>query len=153
MLPSLVGKTPSALLPPREVGLKDPVPVVVESPTLNSRGAGAVEKKVIIARIAKQILAIKKANGGKVPKDYEGAYEKFMKNNCGQSTKVIAPVAVFDSSSEEFEETEVPLWPMLPMPGFVPAIKRKVCHIRSGSHSQCPPRVAVTPITNKFDAL
>ena len=50
-----------------------------------------------------KFLSIKKANGGKVPKDYEGAYEKFMKKGGGQSTKVIAPVAIFDSSSEEFE--------------------------------------------------
>ena len=76
-----------------------------------------------------------------------------MKKNGGQSTKVIAPIAVSESSLEEFEETQVPLWPMLPMPGTGRPSKQKSYSNRSGSHSSCLPQIPVTPITNKFDAL
>ena len=54
-----------------------------------------------------KFLAIKKANGGKVPSNYEGAYERFMK----KTSKVVAPVM---TSEESFEHAEtVPTCPLL----------------------------------------
>ena len=50
-----------------------------------------------------EFAAIKKANNGKIPADYEGAYEKAMKKN-----KVMAPIIV-----AAHEETQVPMWPIL----------------------------------------
>ena len=50
-----------------------------------------------------EFIAIKKANNGKIPADYEGAYEKAMKKN-----KVLSPII-----AAEHEETQVPFWPLL----------------------------------------
>ena len=50
-----------------------------------------------------KFAAIKNANGGKVPADYEGAYEKAMKKN-----KVLSPIIAL-----EHEEIQVPSRPLL----------------------------------------
>ena len=63
-----------------------------------------------------ELIKIKKANGGKVPKMYEGAYEKTLKK-AGQSQKVIAPISVTPVRvSAEYNETTVPIWPLLSVP-------------------------------------
>ena len=54
-----------------------------------------------------KFAAIKKANGGKVPSNYEGAYERSMK----KASKVVAPVMASDESFEHAET--VPFWPLL----------------------------------------
>ena len=54
-----------------------------------------------------KFAAIKKANGGKVPSNYEGAYERSMK----KTSKVVAPVMMAEELSEH-EET-LPMWPLL----------------------------------------
>ena len=74
-----------------------------------------------------EFAKIKKANGGKIPRDYQGAYEKSLKSR-DTSLKVVATRPL--ESYEEFPET-LPLWPMLSSP---------------------PPRLS-TPVSNKFDTL
>ena len=59
-----------------------------------------------------EFIAIKKKNGGKIPKDYKGAYERSMMDVDKPSAKVAA-VATAPSCVEHAET--VPLWPMLSM--------------------------------------
>ena len=77
--------------------------------------------------------AIKDKNGGKVPKDYEGAYEKSLK-----ARKTTAAVLTSTSASPapmaEFEETY--LWPLITANG----------NIKS-------PKAAPTPVANQFEAF
>ena len=85
-----------------------------------------------------EFIKIKKANGGKVPKGYEGAYEKSLKKS-GQSQKVIAPISVTPLSVPvEYNETTIPVWPLLSAPSK--AARR-------------PPKLQVTPTSNKFDVF
>ena len=59
---------------------------------------------------------MKKANDGKIPKGYEGAYEKSLKKG-GQSPKTIAPISVTPARvTTEYNETNVPIWPLLSIP-------------------------------------
>ena len=59
-----------------------------------------------------KFLAIKEKNGGKVPKDYEGAHERAMK-------KKSVPVKAVTSRPVEigsFELAETYVWPMISAP-------------------------------------
>ena len=57
---------------------------------------------------------IKKKNGGKVPKDYVGAYEKSMK----RSSTAVKAIRV-ESFPDECEHAETfPVWPVLSLPGI-----------------------------------
>ena len=74
-----------------------------------------------------EFIAIKKKNDGKIPRDYQGAYEKSLKKKS-TSLKVVACQPVVKGA--EFPET-LSIWPMLSMP---------------------PPRPPI-PMSNKFRAL
>ena len=71
----------------------------------------------------KEFKRIRDANGGKVPRDYKGAYEKHME----KSGKTIAAVAV---NVEPNDHEETLLWPLI----------------------RCPPPLP-TSVSNKFSAL
>ena len=66
---------------------------------------------------------VRKANGGKVPRNYEGAYEKAMKKG-----KVVAVISAQEETSPivgqgedaEHSETYVPLWPLMRSPPPAP---------------------------------
>ena len=58
-----------------------------------------------------EFIAIKAKNGGKVPRDYVGAYEKFLKD---KPTKVNVATTK-DDEDDELEET-VRIWPVMKMP-------------------------------------
>ena len=84
-----------------------------------------------------EFKAIKKANDGKIPRDYAGAYEKSMKKS-----KVLAPISVRSQEPppqpKEHDETSINLWPLL------------------SSHKTVKPRPIVAPIvrvSNKFKAF
>ena len=57
---------------------------------------------------------IKKKNGGKVPRDYMGAYEKSMKKTAAAKSKPVSAVSV-KARHDELEET-VPIWPIMQIP-------------------------------------
>ena len=79
--------------------------------------------------------AIRDKNGGKVPKDYEGAYEKSLKAKK-TSAAALTVSAASDEPISDFDETYVSLWPVITAKG---EIKR--------------PARATTPIKNRFDAF
>ena len=60
---------------------------------------------------------MKAKNGGKVPKDYVGAWEKSIKNRQGPAKKITAAIGI--DVPDEHEET-LPVWPVLPMPAPIP---------------------------------
>ena len=77
--------------------------------------------------------AIRNKNGGKVPKDYEGAYEKSLK--AKKTTAAALTVSnVSDAPGSDFDETYV--WPLITAKG---EIKR--------------PARAATSLKNRFDAF
>ena len=59
-----------------------------------------------------RFAAIRKANGGKVPKDYVGAYEKSMGKTASSKPVTTSVVSVSPLDWEEHQET-VKLWPLL----------------------------------------
>ena len=63
----------------------------------------------------KEFKKIKDANGGKVPRDYKGAYEKHME----KSGKTIAAVAV-KNETEPNDHEETLLWPLIRSPPPLP---------------------------------
>ena len=71
-----------------------------------------------------KFLKIKAANGGKVPKDYEGAYEKSM-------AKPKAKVhAVSSRPAEDGELEETYLWPLLTAPKLTKVPKSTECNLQ-----------------------
>ena len=76
----------------------------------------------------KKFLAIKEKNGGKVPADYEGAYEKAMK----KAAAAAKPVAAIGVQSGVREHDETMIWPLLSAKG---------------------PIFRPTPIKNSFSSL
>ena len=80
---------------------------------------GAVEIKVTLHKKCQNIQAIKDANNGKVPKDYEGAYQKTMKKASKVKIKAVTSrpaEAAARGSSPSLELVETYLWPMISAP-------------------------------------
>ena len=77
--------------------------------------------------------AIKAKNGGKVPKDYEGAYEKSMKTSSAKVSAIVAEPAV----ARTVEHPETFMWPLITTKGTI----------------QRPPRKSTTPVENRYGAL
>ena len=63
-----------------------------------------------------KFIAIKAKNGGKVPKDYEGAYEKSMKKLASKPSVGIKAVSSKPQGVESFECAETYVWPMISAP-------------------------------------
>ena len=63
----------------------------------------------------KKFKAIRDANGGKVPKDYVGAYERSLKDKPKNTPVRAVGVSSMSEAPTEFRET-VPLWPTLKSP-------------------------------------
>ena len=76
-------------------------------------------------------LAIKDKNGGKVPKNYEGAYEKSLKKS-----KTVSAVKVERTSDDDNEHDETYVWPLL-----------------TASKSVKPPVPPTTEVQNRYKSL
>ena len=76
--------------------------------------------------------SIREKNGGQVPKDYEGAYEKHLK--AQKASK--APVAAISAAAQSGNHDETYMWPVITAKG----------NIR-------PPGSVATPIQNQYEAL
>ena len=66
----------------------------------------------------KEFQRVRAANGGKVPRDYEGAYEKHMKKSGKQ---IVSPISVTTDEPEDHEETTL-LWPLIRSPPPRPTV-------------------------------
>ena len=79
-----------------------------------------------------KFIAIKAKNGGKVPKDYEGAYEKSMKKLASKPSVGIKAVSSKPQGVESFECAETYVWPMIsaPSPPKAPRSPPTVTHNR-----------------------
>ena len=65
--------------------------------------------------------AIKSKNGGKVPKDYVGAWEKHLRAQSTTTQKKVAAINVTQDGETDLEHAEtIPIWPVLPMPSPTP---------------------------------
>ena len=79
-----------------------------------------------------KFIAIKAKNGGKVPKDYEGAYEKSMKKLASKPSVPIKALRSRPQEVESFECAETYVWPMIsaPTPSRAPRSPPTMTHNR-----------------------
>ena len=106
-------------------------------PSAKFEGCWCCGSKEHSRKTCPKFAAIRKANGGKVPKDYEGAYERSLKKS---GSVPVTPVMTSGPlrPNVEHPETDMTLWPMLTHPSV---LKRK------------PPSAPVMPLVNKFEAF
>ena len=98
-------------------------------PSATFKGCWCCGKEGHSRKDCPEFKALKAKNGGKVPKDYVGAWEKSIKPKPSPMQVSAVGISPTDDSSSEHSET-VNIWPVLPMPAPV------VTHNRYGAFTE-----------------